>query len=147
MPPRASDCWRAGRGLAAKDSTDGFPGRGAAILEAKLALDRSDPAAARLTDLADSLWVGRDGGSVWASLELARLYERQGRVDRALRAVRRRWIPMGEPEPAGLAESYRLEGKLAALADDKVGAMQGVPELSEASQSIPSPRGSRRWTA
>ena len=112
------------RGLAAKDSTDGFPGRGAAILEAKLALDRGDPAAARLTDLADSLWVGRDGGSVWASFELARLYERQGRVDRALRAVRRRWIPMGEPEPAGLAESYRLEGKLAALADDKVGAIR-----------------------
>jgi tetratricopeptide (TPR) repeat protein len=112
------------RGLAAKDSTDGFPGRGAAILEAKLALDRNDPAAARLTDLADSLWVGRDGGSVWASFELARLYERQGRVDRALRAVRRRWIPMGEPEPAGLAESYRLEGKLAALADDRVGAIR-----------------------
>ena len=92
------------------------------MLEAKLAVDRRDPAAARLTDLADSLWVGRDGGNVWASLELARLYEKQGRVDRALRAVRRRWIPMGEPDPAGLAESYRLEGRLAALADDKVGA-------------------------
>ena len=107
---------------AAKDSLDGFHGRGAAVLEAKLAVDRRDPAAARLTDLADSLWVGRDGGNVWASLELARLYEKQGRVDRALRAVRRRWIPMGEPDPAGLAESYRLEGRLAALADDKVGA-------------------------
>jgi hypothetical protein len=59
---------------------------------------------------------------VWASFELARLYERQGRIDRALRAVRRRWMPMGEPEPTGLAESYRLEGKLAALADDKAGA-------------------------
>jgi hypothetical protein len=31
---------------------------------------------------------------------------------------------MGEPEPAGLAESYRQEGKLAALADDKVGAIR-----------------------
>ena len=60
----------------------------------------------------------------WSSLELARLYERQGRVDRALRAVRRRWMPMGEPEPGGLAESYRLEGRLAALADDKVGAIR-----------------------
>jgi hypothetical protein len=38
--------------------------------------------------------------------------------------VRRRWIPLGEPEPAGLAESYRLEGRLAALADDKVGALR-----------------------
>jgi hypothetical protein len=45
-------------------------------------------------------------------------------VDRALRALRRRWIPLGEPEPAGLAESYRLEGRLAALADDKVGALR-----------------------
>jgi hypothetical protein len=31
---------------------------------------------------------------------------------------------MGQPEPAGLAESYRLEGRLAALADDKVGAIR-----------------------
>jgi hypothetical protein len=38
--------------------------------------------------------------------------------------VRRRWIPLGEPEPAGLAESYRLEGRLSALADDKVGALR-----------------------
>jgi hypothetical protein len=34
----------------------------------------------------------------FTSVELARLYERQGRVDRALRAVRRRHLPMGEPE-------------------------------------------------
>ena len=136
MEPDQLDAWRtwrgdaaAGqrllklwRGRAAKDSTDGFNGRAAGILEAKLAVDRNDPAAARLTDVADSLWVGRDVASNWASMELARLYERQGRVDRALRAVRRRWITMGEPGPEGLAESYRLEGKLAALADDKVGA-------------------------
>ena len=95
-----------------------------ALLEAKLAVDRKDPAAPRLVDVADSLWQGRDGVSTWGSLELARLYEQQGRVDRALRAVRRRWIPMGEPEPAGLAESYRLEGRLAGLADDKIGAMR-----------------------
>jgi tetratricopeptide (TPR) repeat protein len=112
------------RSRAAKDTTDGFSGRATALLEAKLAMDRKDPAAGRLLDLADSLWVGRDGGALWASLELTRLYEKQGRVDRALRAVRRRWIPMGEPEPAGLAESYRQEGKLAALADDKVGAIR-----------------------
>jgi tetratricopeptide (TPR) repeat protein len=112
------------RERAAKDTTDGFFVRGAALLEARLAVDRRDPAAARLTDLADSLWVGREGATVWGSFELARLYERQGRIDRALRAIRRRWIPMGEPEPAGLAESYRLEGRLAALADDKVGAIR-----------------------
>ena len=110
------------RERASKDTTDGFHIRASALLEAKLALDRQDPAATRLMDFADSLWVGRDGASGWASLELARLYEQQGRVDRALRAIRRRWIPMGEPEPAGLAQSYRLEGRLAALADDNVGA-------------------------
>ena len=38
--------------------------------------------------------------------------------------MRRRWLPMGEPEPAGLAESYRMEGRLAALVDDKVGALR-----------------------
>jgi hypothetical protein len=31
---------------------------------------------------------------------------------------------MGQPEPHGLAESFRLEGKLAALADDRVGAIR-----------------------
>ncbi|HJR50381.1 MAG TPA: hypothetical protein VJ794_04695, partial [Gemmatimonadales bacterium] len=112
------------RERAAQDSTDGFFHRGAALLEAKLAVDRNDPASPRLVDVADSLWRGHDGGSTWASLELARVYERQGRVDRALRAVRRRWIAMGQPDPAGLAESYRLEGRLAALADDKLGAMR-----------------------
>ena len=31
---------------------------------------------------------------------------------------------MGQPEPAGLAESLRLEGRLAGLADDTVGAIR-----------------------
>jgi tetratricopeptide (TPR) repeat protein len=138
MEPEQRDVWATWRGdaargarvlalwqkRAAEDSLDGFFRRAVSLLEARLAVDRNDPAAARMADLADSLWQGREGSSPWSSLELARIYERQGRVDRALRAVRRRWIPMGEPEPAGLAESYRLEGKLAALADDKVGAMR-----------------------
>jgi tetratricopeptide (TPR) repeat protein len=109
---------------AAEDSTEGFYRRAAPLLEARLATFRRDPAAARLADLADSLWQGYHDAASWAALELARLYESQGRVDRALRAVRRRWIPMGEPEPAGLAESYRMEGRLAALADDKVAALR-----------------------
>jgi serine/threonine-protein kinase len=112
------------RDEAAKDTTDGFPGRGAALLEAMLAVNRRDPAAERLVDVADSLWLGHERAASWAAVTLARLYERQGRVDKALRAVRRRWVAMGEPEPQGLAESYRLEGRLAALADDKVGAIR-----------------------
>jgi hypothetical protein len=138
MEPEQRDSWgtwrgdaAAGRRLlalwqerAAQDSTEDFYHRGSALLEATLAVQRDEPTAPRMVDLADSLWRGHAGGAPWASLELARLYEKQGRVDRALRAVRRRMMPMGEPEPAGLAESYRLEGKLAALADDKVGAMR-----------------------
>jgi hypothetical protein len=85
---------------------------------------RGEPAAARLTDRADSLWQGYTDGTAWAGLELARLYESQGRVDRALRAVRRRYNPLGEPDASGLAESFRMEGRLAALADDKVGALR-----------------------
>jgi hypothetical protein len=118
---RLLELWR---DRAAKDSLGAINGILVGVLEAKLAVDRHDPAAARLTDVADSLCRGRQAAAAWSSLELARLYERQGRVDRALRAVRRRWIPMGEPEPGGLAESYRLEGRLAALADDKLGAFR-----------------------
>jgi eukaryotic-like serine/threonine-protein kinase len=112
------------RDRAAKDSTVALNSIVAAVIEAKLAVDRRDPAAAHLVDVADSLCRGRAAGVNWTSFELARLYERQGRVDRALRAVRRRWLPMGEPEMGGLAESYRLEGRLAALADDKIGAIR-----------------------
>jgi hypothetical protein len=69
-----------------------------------------------------------DGAGIWSSPSCAgvadALYERQGRVDRAVRAVRRCWIPIAEPEPAGFARSYRLEGRLAALADDKAGAIR-----------------------
>ena len=110
------------RDRAAKDSTVALNHIVAAVIEAKLAVDRRDPTAAHLVDVADSLCRGRSRPPCWTSIELARLYERQGRVDRALRAVRRRWLPMGEPEMGGLAESYRLEGRLAALADDKIGA-------------------------
>ncbi len=109
---------------AAADSTDGFFLRAAPLLEARLAAMRGEPAAARLTDRADSLWQGYTDGTAWAGLELARLYESQGRVDRALRAVRRRYNPLGEPDASGLAESFRMEGRLAALADDKVGALR-----------------------
>jgi tRNA A-37 threonylcarbamoyl transferase component Bud32/tetratricopeptide (TPR) repeat protein len=109
---------------AAKDSTVALNHIAAAVIEAKLAVDRRDPAAPHLVDVADSLCRGRQAGVNWSSIELARLYERQGRVDRALGAVRRRYMPMGEPEMGGLAESYRLEGKLAALADDKIGAIR-----------------------
>jgi serine/threonine-protein kinase len=111
------------RERAAKDTlqTDWF--RIAPLTEAMLAVKRGDPAAEQLVDLADSLWRGREVYASWASIQLARLYQAQGRTDRALRAVRRRWLPLGQPEPAGLAESYRLEGQLAAKIGDRQAAI------------------------
>jgi tetratricopeptide (TPR) repeat protein len=108
----------------AADSTAPLPPIVASLIDARLAVERHDPAAARLVDVADSVCRGRVAAAGYSSMELARLYQRQGRVDRALRAIRRRWLPMGEPEALGLAESYRLEGQLAAQADDRLGAIR-----------------------
>jgi len=111
------------RERAGKDTLQGMWFRIAPLMEALLAVNRGDPAAERLVDYADSLWVGREGNASWASIQLARLYQAQGRTDRALRAVRRRWLPLGLPEPVGLAESYRLEGQLAAKLGDRQAAI------------------------
>ncbi|HWA56673.1 MAG TPA: hypothetical protein VG692_05430, partial [Gemmatimonadales bacterium] len=91
---------------------------------ARIAIQRNEPDAGRKLDLADSLWQGRQGAIEFASIELARLYQAQGRIDRALRAIRRRYSSNGEPVPVGLAESLRLEGQLAAQAGDKAGAIR-----------------------
>ena len=112
------------RGRAAADTLQGFWSRMLPLTEAMVAVKRRDPAAARLTDVADSLWRGHEGNAEWASILIARLYREQGRADRALRAIRRRYSSLGYPNPPGLAESLRLEGKLAALAGDKVGAIR-----------------------
>jgi len=112
------------KAAAAKDTLNSITQRLVPILVARLAVMKNDPAASRLLDAADSAWAGYDGGSQWASLELAELFMKEGRMDRALRAVRRRWLPMGEPTMIGMSQSLRLEGKLAALTGDKVGAIR-----------------------
>jgi hypothetical protein len=112
------------RERAAKDTLQGFWTRMVPLSEAMLAVNRRDPAAGRLVDVADSLWRGHEGNAEWASIVIARLYQSQGRIDRALRAVRRRYSSLGYPNPAGIAESFRLEGQLAAAAGDKVGAIR-----------------------
>jgi len=94
------------------------------LTEAMIAVARNAPNAERLVDVADSLWRGRESNIEWVTMELSRLYQAQGRTDRALRAIRRRWSSLGEPKPQGLAESYRIEGELAALAGDKAGAIR-----------------------
>jgi len=112
------------RERAAGDTLRGGWARIAALTEAGLAVQASDPAAGRLVDRADSLWRGQSGNASWSSITLARLFEAQGRTDRALRAVRRRWMPLNQPQPVGLAESYRLEGQLAARVGDRDAAMR-----------------------
>ncbi len=94
----------------------------ASVVEAWLAVQRGAPTARGLTDMADSMLQGWCCGYMWA--RVARLYEAQGRTDRALRAVRRRWHWLGQPDMAGLAESLRLEGRLAARAGDRAGAIR-----------------------
>ena len=112
------------REAAAKDTLQGFWYHWAPLLEAWVAVEEGKPDADRLLDVADSLWRGREGFSAIASIQLARLYQKQGRTDRALRAVRRRFSPNGEPEPPGLAEAYRLEGQYAAQLGDRADAIR-----------------------
>ena len=112
------------REAAAKDTLQGFWYHWAPLIEAWVAVEEGRPDADRLLDVADSLWRGREGFSAIASIQLARLYEKQGRTDRALRAVRRRYSPNGEPEPPGLAEAYRLEGQYAAKLGDRADAIR-----------------------
>ena len=112
------------RGEAAKETLQGFWYRMLPLMEAMVAAQRGDPGAPRLLDIADTLWRGQEGNAEWASIAIARQYQAQGRIDRALRAVRRRYSSLGEPKPMGLAESLRLEGQLAATAGDRVGAIR-----------------------
>ena len=56
-----------------------------------------------------------------ANLEAARLFERAGKLERALRAVRRRALQWGDY--SFLSTATREEGRLAALTGDKAGAI------------------------
>ena len=135
------------RDRAAKDSTNAFYPRAAAIVEAKLALDRHDPAAAHLIDVADSLCPRPRSRASWSSLELARLYERQGRVDRALRAVRRRWTAHGRAR-AGRASPSRTAWRAGSPRWPTTRSAPSEPTgITCGCESTPSPRASRSSTA
>ena len=132
------DVWRLSRGdltagaraaagarmAAGMDTLQGDWSRILALSEAWMAVQGNKPTAPHLVDVADSLWRGFQQNMNWGAIELARLYETEGRTDRALRAVRRRWSIQGQPEAAGLAESFRLEGRLAAQTGDRAGAIR-----------------------
>jgi serine/threonine-protein kinase len=110
--------WAAGDSL-----RQGIGPRVLAMSQAIAAVNKGDPAAERLVDRADSVSKGYDGAHFIAQ-EVARLYQKQGRIDRALRIVQRRWSSLGMPDPGMNAEYARLEGNLAALAGDKPAAIR-----------------------
>jgi tetratricopeptide (TPR) repeat protein len=88
------------------------------LSQAIAAVRRRDPAAERFVNQADSALKGYEGNEFFG-IQLARLYQEQGRVDRALRMAQRRWSSLGMPNPGLNAEYARLEGNLAALAGDR----------------------------
>ena len=84
-----------------------------ALTEAIVAVQRNDPAAERMVDVADSLWRGREGNIEWASVVLARLYQSQGRTDRGT---------PGDPpslELGGRAQAQRPRRIVPAGGDDR----------------------------
>jgi serine/threonine-protein kinase len=145
VDPKLLELWKLGRGeltagdryvalaraSALKDTLDSFDQRYAALIEAWTATRRGVPQAPLLADAADSLWRGityeyawRGVDIKWPSILLAQTYESQGRVDKALIAVRRRLLELGAPSPNWLAESLRLEGRLAQKSGDRAGAIR-----------------------
>ena len=93
-----------------------------AAVEAQLAAARADPyaaALARLDSLLREAWNSRDLLLTVGNLIAARLYEARGDLPRALDRVRRRagW-------EAFLSTQLREEGRLAALAGDREGAIR-----------------------
>jgi hypothetical protein len=95
----------------------------AAVVEASEAVGRGRADAGIALARADSLvragWIA----TMHLNLILARLWEAQGDVSRALAAVRRRMYD--DPEgPSYLATGLRMEGRLAALAGDRDGAVR-----------------------
>ena len=103
---------------------DPYRARFAALGEAWVAVHRNDPSADRLLAVADSTWKGVQGFALWSSFTLSRLFERHGQPELALRAIRRRYVALGEPLPNGLAQSLLIEGRLAARVGDRAGAIQ-----------------------
>jgi hypothetical protein len=95
----------------------------AAVLEAWGAVAKRAPDASAAVERADSAvrgWQLRE--EAW-SVILGRAWAELGRFDRALVSIRRRHNALGFPNAIGLAEALRLEGKIAAKAGDRPGAI------------------------
>jgi hypothetical protein len=99
-------------------------GRYALLLEVQLAARRREPAAAELLGRLDSV-LADPVSATWASfanLIAARLHEDRGEIPAALAALRRRWT--GLATFPHYVTYLREEGRLAALAGDREGAIR-----------------------
>ena len=97
--------------------------RMADVLDAWGAATKRAPDAGKAIEKADSAargWQLRE--EAW-SLILGRAWAELGQFDRALVSIRRRHNALGYPSMIGLAEAMRLEGKIAAKAGDRSGAI------------------------
>jgi hypothetical protein len=121
---RAAADLRSARADSASPWQSEIAGRYALLLEVQLAARLREPAAADLLGRLDSV-LADPVSATWASyanLIAARLHEDRGEIPAALAAVRRRWT--------GLAwfphyvTYLREEGRLAALAGDRAGAIR-----------------------
>jgi hypothetical protein len=112
----------------------------AALIEAVSAVTRSLPEALRLVERADSLVaVGPPLGDAraYASLAIARLYERLGDTERALASIRRR--PYLRGWPRYLSSYLREEGRLAVVTGDRDGASRAYRQYLMLRTSVAPP--------
>ena len=92
-------------------------------LEAWASVARKSSDASVVVQRADSAVRGWQTNNQIYSLVLGRAWFELGQFDRALTAIRRRYIGLGFPTVNGFAEALRLEGKIAAKAGDRPGAI------------------------
>jgi tetratricopeptide (TPR) repeat protein len=98
--------------------------RMAALLEAWSAAERQAPDARARALVVDSMWIGWREGSQPTPLALARLLEKVGEPERALAAIRRRELPLGNPPFPGIVPAMLVEARLAARVGDRDGAVR-----------------------
>jgi serine/threonine-protein kinase len=112
----------------------------AALVEAISAVVRGLPEALRLVERTDSIVaVGPPLGDAraYASLAIARLYDRLGDAERALTSVRRRQYMRGWPRYQ--ATYLREEGRLAAATGDREGAARAYRQYLAMRTSVAEP--------
>ena len=98
------------------------------LLEAWAAVLKRSPEATSILERADSTVRGWREREAISSVILGRAWAELGRFDKALVAIRRRHISLGYPVYVGLAQALRLEGKIAARAGDRAGALKAYEQ-------------------